>query len=75
METRLKCSLKPGVHWIVTIVAIAEKFVSDQMDTSLLAISAIAISGIGLGSIPAIASAIVTIVNDRNDHMDTSQRS
>ena len=51
------------------------------MDTSLLTIPTIvtivtiAIAGIGSGSIPAIASAIVTIVNDRNDHMDTGQRS
>ena len=57
--------LKPSVHLIVTI---AEKSVSDQMDTSLLTIPVIlmiitiAIDGIGSGSIPAIASAIVTII-------------
>ena len=69
----------PGVHLIVTIPTIAtitEKSVSDQMDASLLAIPtiatifAIAIAGIG-SSIPAI----VTIVDDRNDHMDTDQGS
>ena len=46
----------PGVHLNVTI---AEKSVSDQMDTSLLAIPAIvtiAIAGIGSGSIPAIVT-------------------
>ena len=62
--------LKPGVHLIVTIATIAEKSVSDhsdQMDTSLLTIPAIvtivtiAIAGIASGSIPAIASAIVTM--------------
>ena len=62
------CLIKPGVHLIVTIATIAEKSVSDhsdQMDTSLLTIPAIvtiAIAGIGSGSIPAIASAILTIV-------------
>ena len=63
--------VKPSVHLIVTIATIAEKFVSDrsdQMDTSLLTIPTIvtivtiAIAGMGSGSIPAIASAIVTIV-------------
>ena len=73
--------VKPGVHLIVTIATIAEKSVgdySDQMDTSLLTtptIITIAIAGIGSGSISVIASAIVTIVNDHNDHMDTGQRS
>ena len=72
---------KPHVHLIVTIATIAEKSVSnhsDQMDTSLLTIPTIvtiAIAGIRSGPILAIASAIVTIVNDRNDHMDTGQRS
>ena len=51
----------PGVHLIVRIATIVEKSVSDQMDTSLLAIPTIVIAGIGSGSIPAIASAIVTI--------------
>ena len=59
-----------SVHLIVTIATMAEKSVSDhsdQMDTSLFTIPAIvtiitiAIAAIGLGSIPAIASAIVTI--------------
>ena len=71
---------KPGVHLIVTIATIAEKSVrhhSGQMEPSLLTtpmiimIVTITIAGIGSGSIPAI----VTIVNDRNDHMDTGQRS
>ena len=69
--------LKPGVHLIVTIATSAEKSVNDQMDTSLLTILTIvtiAIAGIGSGSIPAMTSAIPTIVNDRNDHMDTGQR-
>ena len=54
------------------IVTIVEKSVSDQMDTSLLTIPTIvtipAIARIGSGSTPVIASVIVTIVNDRNDH-------
>ena len=63
-------SIKLGVHLTVTIATIAEKSVSDhsdQMDKSLLMIPmiitivTIAIAGIGSGSIPAIASAIVTI--------------
>ena len=56
--------LMPGVDMIVTIATIAEKSVSDhsdQMDTSLLTIPTIAIAGKGSGSIPAVASAIVTI--------------
>ena len=66
----------PGVHLIVTI---AEKSVSDhsdQMDTPLLTIPTIimileiAIAGIGSGSVPAI----VTIVNDQNNHMDIVQQ-
>ena len=73
--------MKPGAHLILTNITSAEKFVSDhsdQMDTPLLAIPkivailAIAIAGMGSGSILAIASAIV---NDRNDHMDMGQRS
>ena len=70
-------NLKPGVHLIVTIATIAEKSVSDhsdQMDAllTILTIVTITIAGIGSGSIPAIAS---TIVNHRNDHMDTGQGS
>ena len=60
----------PGVHLIVTIATIAEKSVSDQMDTSLLTIPAIvtiAIAGIGSGSIPAIAAIIWTQASDQND--------
>ena len=84
MVSSKNLKVKPGVHLIVTIFTIAEKAVSDdsdQMDTSLLMMPtivtiiaiaiAIAIAGIGSGSI----SAIVTIVNDRNDHMGTVQRS
>ena len=69
-------NLKPGVYLIVTIAMIAEKSVSghsDRMDTSPLTIPTIA--GIESGSIPAIASVIVTILNDPNDHIDTDQRS
>ena len=73
--------IKPDVYLTVTIAIIAEKSDSDQMNTSLLTIQTsvvivtIAIAGIGSGFIPGIASAIVTIVNDGNDHMDTGQRS
>ena len=50
----------PGDHLIVTI---AKKSVSEHSDQMLTipAIVTIAIAGIGSGSIPAIASAIVTI--------------
>ena len=80
IKTTIKISyhmhFNPGVHLIVTI---AEKSVSDhsdQMDTPLLTIPTIimileiAIAGIGSGSVPAI----VTIVNDQNNHMDIVQQ-
>ena len=73
----LRFYFKPGVRLIATI---AEKSVSDhsdQMDISLLTIPtmvtilAITIAGIGSGSIPVIASAIVWTharsgLNDQN---------
>ena len=58
----------PGVHLIITIATIAKKSVSDhsnQMDTSLLMIPVIVmivITGMRAGSIPVIASPIVTII-------------
>ena len=59
--------LKPGVHLIVTI---AEKSVSDQMDTSLLAIptttKVIAIAGIDSSS-KRSSGHWPAIVNDQND--------
>ena len=62
----LSVTLKPGLHLLVIIATIAEKSVSDhsdQMDTLLTipAIVTIAITRIGLGSIPAITSMIITI--------------
>ena len=66
--------LKPGVHLIVMIAETSVSNHSDQMDTSLLTIPTIvtiAVAGIGSGFIPAI----VTIMKDRNVHMDTRQRS
>ena len=74
--------IKPGVHLIVMTAKKSVGGHSDQMDTPLApttptvtTIPATTISGIRSGFTPAIASAFATIVNDRNDHTDTVQRS